>query len=415
MAARHANRLVALGLLWAFGLTLLRGLRRPNDWAEAHWLISYRFGFIKRGLPATLLQPFTSGPSDRAETAITVVSTLLTAGLCVVLLYVCLTILRRSGFSVNSVVAVAVFVTSPFVVMTGHLNGYFDAQIIILSVLAIWLAWQGRTWAAAVVLLFGLLVHETIVVIGYPAVIWAVLMRMTAHHSDSPHWRPLIPLVLPLIAFAALFLYQSYATDPARLESELISHLQAHPFIQYDQEIIVPRSFAKPFTAQFMAQSPRVWGRLFDMGMMMVVLPSIAVWLLFIRGALRAGNASPLVGIIGALLPFAPLGLHLIAWDTARIWTYPLVVALLVAWIACLAAESTRLQATDSRLLTLMGLLVLPINVFGRIPLMDWRVERFGAAWRAALYAPSLVVVALALARRRPLDYTTGDRQLSTE
>ena len=88
------------------------------------------------------------------------------------------------------------------------------------------------------------------------------------------------------------------------------------------------------------------------------------------------------------MLPFLPLALHLIAWDTARIWTYPIVVALLVGWVACLAAEPARLRAADSRLLTVLGLLALPLNVFGRVPLMDWRVERFSAVWRAALYAP---------------------------
>ena len=67
MPQRRADGLIALGLLWAFGVTLLRGLRRPNDWAEAHWLIGYDFGLIKRGLPATLLRPFTAASPERAE------------------------------------------------------------------------------------------------------------------------------------------------------------------------------------------------------------------------------------------------------------------------------------------------------------------------------------------------------------
>ena len=92
--------------------------------------------------------------------------------------------------------------------------------------------------------------------------------------------------------------------------------------------------------------------------------------------------------VAAGLLPFLPLALHLIAWNTARIWTYPIVVALLVRWVACLAADLTRLRAADSRLLTILGLLTLPLNVFGRISLMDWRVERFAAGWRALLYAP---------------------------
>ena len=416
MPQRRADGLIALGLLWAFGVTLLRGLRRPNDWAEAHWLIGYDFGLIKRGLPATLLRPFTAASPERAEMAITLVATALTALLCLVLIAVCGSILRRAGFSRNAVVAVAVFATSPFVVMTGHLNGYFDAPIVLLTVLAVTLAWRGRAGWAALALTIGLLVHETIFIIGFPTVIWAALL---ANRRDvatgQAAARRLAPLLAPLVAFAALFVYQSFAIDAAELESTLITHLESFPFIQYDQEVIVPRAFAKSFVAHFQSQSPRVWGRLFDPGLMLAMLPTVAVWLLFIRQALRAGNAPRGLAVAAGLLPFLPLALHLIAWDTARIWSYPIVVALLVGWVACLAAEPARLRAADSRPLTILGLLTLPLNVFGQIPLMDWRVERFGAAWRAMLYAPLAAALVAALARHRRADYTSNDQQLTPE
>ena len=401
MPQRRADGLIALGLLWAFGVTLLRGLRRPNDWAEAHWLIGYDFGLIKRGLPATLLRPFTAASPERAEMAITLVATALTALLCLVLIAVCGSILRRAGFSRNAVVAVAVFATSPFVVMTGHLNGYFDAPIVLLTVLAVTLAWRGRAGWAALALTIGLLVHETIFIIGFPTVIWAALL---ANRRDvatgQAAARRLAPLLAPLVAFAALFVYQSFAIDAAELESTLITHLESFPFIQYDQEVIVPRAFAKSFVAHFQSQSPRVWGRLFDPGLMLAMLPTVAVWLLFIRQALRAANTPRHLIMAAGLLPFLPLALHLIAWDTARIWSYPIIVALLVGWVACLAAEPARLRAADSRLLTVLGLSTLPLNVFGRVPLMDWRVERFSNWWRAALYAPAAIVLLGRVARR---------------
>lgn len=401
MPQRRADGLIALGLLWAFGVTLLRGLRRPNDWAEAHWLIGYDFGLIKRGLPATLLRPFTAASPERAEMAITLVATALTALLCLVLIAVCGSILRRAGFSRNAVVAVAVFATSPFVVMTGHLNGYFDAPIVLLTVLAVTLAWRGRAGWAALALTIGLLVHETIFIIGFPTVIWAALL---ANRRDvatgQAAARRLAPLLAPLVAFAALFVYQSFAIDAAELEGTLITHLETFPFIQYDQEVIVPRAFAKSFVAHFQSQSPRVWGRLFDPGLMLAMLPTVAVWLLFIRQALRAANMPRRLIMAAGLLPFLPLALHLIAWDTARIWSYPIIVALLVGWVACLAAEPARLRAADSRLLTVLGLSTLPLNVFGRVPLMDWRVERFSNWWRAALYAPAAIVLLGRMARR---------------
>jgi hypothetical protein len=387
-------------------VTLLRGLRRPNDWAEAHWLISYDFGLIKRGLPATLVRPFIAANPAQAEMAITVVSSVLTAALCLALLALCATILRRGGYSANAVVAVAVFVTSPFVVMTGHLNGYFDAPIILLAVLAVALVWRGRPGWAALALTVGLLVHETIMVIGYPVVVWAALLAAAREGAGGRALaRRLAPLALPLLAFGLLFVYQSFAIDAAGLEQTLIAHLQTFPFIQYDQEVIVPRSFAKSFVGHFQSQSPRVWGRLFDPGLMLAMLPTVAVLLLFARDALRAANAPRGLAAAAALLPLLPLSLHLVAWDTARIWTYPIVVALLVVWVACLAADPARLRAAGSRALAVLGLLVLPLNIFGTIPLMDWRVERFSPLWRAVLYAPLTAILP------RVLDLSWGNAE----
>ncbi len=401
---RRANHFIALGLLWAFGVTLLRGLRRPNDWAEAHWLISYDFGPIKRGLSGTLLKPLLAAAPAQAAVTITIVSFVITGVLYIVLLALCWSILRRCEFSTNAVVVVAAFFTSPFVVMSGHLNGYSDGQIILLSIAAIALALRGRMWPAALFLTAGLLIHETIFVIGLPTVIWAALLR-SRDERGRVAWGSLAPFLLPVVAFGVLFLYQSFVINAAGLEGALITHLKGFPFIEYDQEVIVPRSFAKSFVAHFLAQSPRAWGRVFDPALIVAVLPTVIVLLLFTREALRAGQAPRGLRSTAILLPFLPLSLHLIAWDTARIWTCPVVVGLLVVWIACQAAEPRRLAALDSRLVN-CGLIVLPINVFGHIALMDWRVERFSIWWRAILYLPLAASLILSFARRSASDYT---------
>jgi hypothetical protein len=39
---------------WTFAVTLSRSLGRPLDYAEAQWLLDYRFGFVKRGLVGEL-------------------------------------------------------------------------------------------------------------------------------------------------------------------------------------------------------------------------------------------------------------------------------------------------------------------------------------------------------------------------
>src|SRR6185369_16556609 len=45
--------IVALGS--ALAATAARAVRLPNDFAEAHWLLDYRYGFIKRGLAGSVL------------------------------------------------------------------------------------------------------------------------------------------------------------------------------------------------------------------------------------------------------------------------------------------------------------------------------------------------------------------------
>ncbi|WP_309762497.1 hypothetical protein [Chryseobacterium sp. SORGH_AS_1175] len=42
--------LIPLLYLYALAFSVLKTLRLPNQWAVAHWMLDYRFGFIKRGL-----------------------------------------------------------------------------------------------------------------------------------------------------------------------------------------------------------------------------------------------------------------------------------------------------------------------------------------------------------------------------
>lgn len=408
---RRTRYLIALVLLWSFGVTMMRGQRRPNDWVEAHWLISYQFGLIKRGLPGTLLKPLISLAPTQAESIITTASFVITALFSIALLALCWSILQRSAFSTTAVLIVAVFLTSPFIVMSGHLNGYSDGQIMLLSIVATALVLRGRMWAAALALTIGLFIHETIFFIGFPAVLWAGLM-VTGFKKTQIVWKQLTPFLLPLVAFIALFLYQSFAVDAGSLESALVTYLKTFPFIRYDQEVIVPRSFAKSFVAQFQSQSPRVWGRLFDPYLMMTILPVTIALGLFTHAALREGNASRRLRVVGILLPFLPLILHLIAWDTPRIWTYPIFVALLTAWVACRLADPHKLADLNHRPLNIACLLILPLNILGRIPLMDWRVERFSILWRVILYSPLAVAVFQAVANQPHSDYTQADNHI---
>lgn len=397
----YSQWFIEFGILWGFAVTLLRGLRRPNDWAEAHWLINYEFGLLKRALPGSLMKPLILwGNGSNAETTISVISFVLMGLFCLVLLGMLHTILWRNQFSTKVVWVTAVFVTSPFVVMSGHLNGYFDHQIIILSCLAVYWVVNGRFWAAAIVLTIGLFIHENIFVIGYPCVLWAALLT-TNHSTQSKKQtvRKVLPLLLPMAVFGFLFWYQSFAFDALALEQMLTEHLKKFAFIQYDQEVIVPRSYAKSFVAHLQSQSPRFWGRLSNPLMVWLILPNLWMLLLAVRQTLAGWQPLKSLQLIGFLIPFLPLGLHLIAWDTIRIWTYPLLVAWMILWTVCQMTPPAQINPKGSLFLSVGCALVVVVNLFIQIPLMDWRVERFSADLRLLLYLPLFWGIAVALVR----------------
>ena len=145
------RQLLSTLLLLGLGVvTLGRTLRWPNDWAEAHWLLDYRFGFVKRGLLGQLLQwavaPF---GGEVGEGAIRAVSAAAFAAFVVLLGYTVWRVLRATAFAPGAVAVAAAFVASPFLVMTGHLVGYFDHVVFALGIVSIWLVLRRRPWAGA--------------------------------------------------------------------------------------------------------------------------------------------------------------------------------------------------------------------------------------------------------------------------
>lgn len=382
-------------LLWAFFVTLLRGLRRPNDWAEAHWLISYKLGFVKRGLPGSLMEPFYAAFPGREEIIISLVSFTITIAFSLSLLAIAARILIRTSFSKTAIICTLVFFTSSFMVMSGHLNGYYDAQIILITIVAMWFVMRNRPWLTAITLSIGVFIHETILVIGLPVTLWtAFLVRETTGYNRLRDWTiPLRPFLIPAGLFCALVLFHSYLINTSDLEETLIAFLQNFAFIQHDQEIIVPRALSKSFVAHFQSQSPRFWGRLLNPGLFVTIFPSVLALLVYTHHILKIRGTHRFIWALALILPFIPLTLHLIAWDTERIWTFPIIVGFLGLWAATEATKPAILQTVEAQGAVIVGLIAIPINVFSQIPLMDWRVERFSTLWRIILYAPLALLV----------------------
>ena len=213
------NRFVVLGvILWTLGVTVARTLRLPNDYAESHWLLDYRFGPMKRGLIGSMCTFVTAAFNVPMTPAIILVLAGLTlAALCLVVLRVCDRLLDRHGADEAAALLGLVAVSSPFLVMGAHTIGYFDALLFTLAFLSAGLTLSGRPLHAAVFHLVGLLTHENYLVIGIPLAAMASLMAYGARRRDAGRY--VSALAVPVAVIGAISWYQETFVDSQVCES----------------------------------------------------------------------------------------------------------------------------------------------------------------------------------------------------
>ena len=384
---RAARILAGSSLVWAMGVSAARTLRPPNDFAEAHWLIDYRFGFIRRGLVGSLLREASwLGLGLQTETAIRTLAYGTFAALCAALLVVAFRVAARTDWDRHVVLVLAVFVSSPFVVTNAHLMGYLDHLVFVLAVGAVGLTLAGRAWWGAALAAASVFIHESTLVFTLPLLAFAVSMQPATASDGARRDRAWWPLVLPLAAFAVVAVSESLVTDRLALLQLLQLRLHRYPFIQGDMHLFVPEWLTTTFAENFAAQRHRFFDRITDGPVVITVLPAVQA-LLFGALAWVSSTDRRRAGWWLLAVACAPLVLHLSAWDTARIWTYTIGTALCGVWIVV-----ERFPGSRSPALAIAPVVALPaiyMNLAGRVPLLDNAVERFTGPQLLALYAPA--------------------------
>jgi len=392
-------------LAGTLALTLSRAMRWPNDFAEAHWLLDYRFGFVKRGLPGQLLS-FVSSLTGAApsSTLIAAIAVALLATLCGTLLWMAWRIIRRAPSSSTAVLVALAFLSSPFIVMTAHLIGYYDHIVILLSVAAVGLMLAQRPWAAGAVEAVAILVHESAVLVGFPMLVlaWWVMpspdMRLRARLTRAA------ALLIPLAMFAVLAVSQR--AIPEDFQDRYSQYLGQYPFIEGDMHVFVPEWLTPGLAENVARQKHRFGERVSSQGLFGLVLPTALALLVWSVDVCRVRPRSITMALlIGGV--FAPQLMHLAAWDTVRIWTYSIAMAWIGAWTLARAhARATVPSASQSGIRTL-ALVAIVANVLMSTPLLDNLADRYVLSTRVWMYAPVLAVaVALFLSpsRRLPAD-----------
>jgi hypothetical protein len=382
-----------LGLAgWAMVITMARAVRYPNDFAEAHWLLDYRFGFIKRGLAGSALTLFTwTGLARPTADTVAALSFAVFGLLAIALLAMTARLLNTDGPHSTSFAAAAVFATSPFVVMTAHFMGYMDHLVLLAAFGAAWLALRGRAWPAGVIAALGVLVHESFLLVGFPLVLLASHLGPARPRGPA---RRILPFLLPLAAAGALGMAEVLVLDPATLRQQLVARLTAFPFIERDINMFLPEWLTTSALSNLRSQAHAFWRHLADVNLLRLMLPP-AAFIILVASASAPAGARARRAIMATAAASAPLLMHAMAWDTARIWTYTTVVAFGCAWL--FSASNAIEPVRDQRWLLALAVPILLANILGRSPLMDGEVERFSTAMRLFLYAPFIAGAALAI------------------
>ncbi|HEX6811140.1 MAG TPA: hypothetical protein VF384_05930 [Planctomycetota bacterium] len=389
--------LSCLLLLGALVATVLRTIRGPNDWAEAHWLLDYRFGFVKRGLVGQGLTWFTGVTGVPAsEALIGGLSLAICLLFCGLLLAMACRIARDAAWSPAAVAAMVAFLTSPFLVMTGHLVGYYDHVFLPLGVLSAWLALRGRFWAGAVVQAVALLIHESCAVLIYPVFALACLLHTTRHAEPGVKPPSLLPLLLPLATAVVMALV--LASPPEAFVPSYQSYLKTFAFVQGGFESITPRLLALSPGEAWSLVTTKFPGMLSQAERMTqpsaygLVLPTMVA--LLVGFAQRARLAASLESVAVGVVVLAPQLLHFIAWDFERIWTYSILMAFLVVW---LYSEARLLGNSEQVGVFTASLLAVAANLVMETPLLDLAQDQ-GPRWLRVCVMLGLVAALLVYA-----------------
>jgi hypothetical protein len=329
------------------------------------------------------------------EQLIRVLSGAVFAAYALVLLALGLRIIQRSAWSTHAILAVVVFCSSPFIVLSGHLMGYYDNIIVVLTVVSIALVLEDRIWLGAGVQAIAMLVHETSLLIGFPVFCLTWLLVNGSRNTPGKGRLPVGPLLLPIAAFGLVGLAQSLLL-PADFEQSFARHLTDFPFIQDRRSTLVPRWLVTTFFEYALAGRAEFVHKLSSLEMYGLILPSmLAILCLTVDAYGITELSAKSIALLGAGL--TPQVLHVIAWDTPRVWSYSILCFFLALWVH---AEVFTAQTKLSSSLTLLCLAALVVNILGLTPLMDGETERLGLTMRLLLYAPAIGFVLSLILRK---------------
>jgi len=236
------------------------------------------------------------------------------------------------------------------------------------------------------------LIHEGVLFLGFPLLVFALYLRSVRVEGNKLTLRPFLPLLLPVAAFLAVWFSENFLVNTWQVQNYLTTRMAQFDFISLNRDILVPRWLVRDPIRHLLFENHKLIGRLTDPLMLLAMIPSMITILVFVFRRFRIKLQSFEALMVFAITLF-PLTMHALAWDTPRIWSRIIFSAFGIAWLYCEAVPQTRVRT--AWWFWLLALFTLVVNMFIRIPLMDYWVERYTSTTRLMIYAPLLLGIAI--------------------
>jgi hypothetical protein len=271
-------------LLWTVTVTLARAVWEPNDFAAAHWLIDYRFGFIRRGLAGSLLSLFCGVTGQEASYGlIAAVGVLCLVATTACLLWAMSILLSRADWDLGTGVFCVIMASSPMVVLAAHLISYLDAVFFLLFTAALAAPYCNRYLLAAGIQIVAVFIHESYVLVCWPAVLAACYIW-----RNLP-WRAWMPAAAPVLALLAVMVLSSWSLAVnAGLQHALTQRLTETGYINAFKAELVPRHLVTTFQEVWAYESPNFLRWILEFHRLILFAPILAAMTVQSRGALTA-------------------------------------------------------------------------------------------------------------------------------
>lgn len=318
--------------------TSARGISGIHEWAYSNWLLGYDLGFIKRGLPGTLIHWLTTYIPDSTATTlqlIDIISGFIFLIMAALLLLIGFKTIHQQRQEPVVTIFLITYCVSPAISMAGNLIGYYDQIITIITITSLFLCINNLLFIAGLTSATAVFIHESVITNTIPLLF---LWNICQSNRDGNLWRRtfwfnLLKLAGPaLIVFVAIFINQQII-NTAELSNKIIELLMHNLAQNTERARYYAEMLTHSFTEYITTESEKFTDRITDINYTTSILPFIIASAALTWHQTKNKTNRLTLFVFFTLASIAPLTLHLIAFDTERIWTMPITSTFISIWI----------------------------------------------------------------------------------